>query len=206
VAASSPTLGGEGPRTPAYSDGLALDLDLVQYRLGAGPCLQAAQVGRPVLVDDARADDRWPGYLSAAVARGSLSSLSVPLQVGDDSVGGLNLYAATVGAFADPAVRQTADQVAGSAAAGLATVQTLAQATATADHLQTAMVSRAPIEQAKGILMERYRVTEDAAFARLRAVSQATNRKLRDVADHLVTTGELPRLNRAGTAGTPSGW
>jgi AmiR/NasT family two-component response regulator len=48
------------------------------------------------------------------------------------------------------------------------------------------------IEQAKGILMERYKITEDRAFAVLTRASQQRNIKLRDVADELVRTGSLP--------------
>ena len=57
--------------------------------------------------------------------------------------------------------------------------------------LLTAMDSREMIGQAKGILMERYKITGVEAFGLLVASSQAVNRKLRDVAEHLVATGEL---------------
>jgi len=53
-------------------------------------------------------------------------------------------------------------------------------------QLRTAMASRAVIEQAKGILMARHRVDEDAAFAMLRVESQTHNRRLRDVAQAVV--------------------
>ena len=65
----------------------------------------------------------------------------------------------------------------------------------TADDLagmRAAMASRAVIEQAKGILMERRKVTEDQAFTALSHASQNTNIRLRDVADELVRTGALP--------------
>jgi AmiR/NasT family two-component response regulator len=62
-----------------------------------------------------------------------------------------------------------------------------------ADNLQLAMESRAAIEQAKGILIERHKITPDEAFKLLAQASMATNRKLRDIADHLVVTGELVR-------------
>ena len=58
--------------------------------------------------------------------------------------------------------------------------------------LQGAFGRRALIEQAKGILMERRKVTEDQAFTALSHASQNTNIKLRDVADELVRTGALP--------------
>ena len=47
------------------------------------------------------------------------------------------------------------------------------------------------IGQAKGILMERYRISGDAAFATLARASQAVNVKLAEVAQHLTETGEL---------------
>jgi AmiR/NasT family two-component response regulator len=60
------------------------------------------------------------------------------------------------------------------------------------DNLQTALESRAVIDQAKGILMERHKLTADQAFQALVQASMHTNRKVRDIADHLVRTGELP--------------
>ncbi|WP_433261672.1 ANTAR domain-containing protein [Micromonospora vinacea] len=47
------------------------------------------------------------------------------------------------------------------------------------------------IGQAKGILMERHKLTADEAFAVLARASQNTNRKLVDVARYLTTTGQL---------------
>ena len=58
-------------------------------------------------------------------------------------------------------------------------------------QLRTAMMSRACIEQAKGILMERHKIKEDEAFTILTHASQRTNTKLRDVASELVRTGAL---------------
>ena len=59
-------------------------------------------------------------------------------------------------------------------------------------QLRNVMLSRALIEQAKGILMERHKITEDEAFTILSHASQRTNTKLRDVAAELVRTGTLP--------------
>ena len=54
------------------------------------------------------------------------------------------------------------------------------------------MMSRALLEQAKGILMERHKITEDEAFTILTHASQRTKTNLRDVAAELVRTGTLP--------------
>jgi len=61
-----------------------------------------------------------------------------------------------------------------------------------ADGLETALESRAVIEQAKGILIERHKLTPDQAFDTLAKVSMNRNIKVRDIAEHLVLTGELP--------------
>ena len=53
------------------------------------------------------------------------------------------------------------------------------------------------IDQAKGILMERHRLTADQAFQYLTRASSLTNTKLRLVAEQLVHTGELPEMGHA---------
>jgi AmiR/NasT family two-component response regulator len=55
-----------------------------------------------------------------------------------------------------------------------------------------ALGTREVIGQAQGILMERERITPGQAFDILRHASQHLNRKLRDVAQDLVDTGERP--------------
>ncbi|KQU47143.1 hypothetical protein ASG84_08460 [Rhodococcus sp. Leaf278] len=54
------------------------------------------------------------------------------------------------------------------------------------DDVQRALSQRAPIEQAKGMLMATHRIDADAAFSLLVDRSQGTNRKLRDIAQELV--------------------
>ena len=61
-----------------------------------------------------------------------------------------------------------------------------------ADNLQVALESQSVIDQAKGILMERFRITAAQAFEALARVSNETNTKVRDVAERLVDTGEFP--------------
>jgi len=62
------------------------------------------------------------------------------------------------------------------------------------DQLETALERRALIERAKGILMERHDVPEDAAFAMLRDHARGQSAKVIDVA-HAVAEGRalLPR-------------
>ena len=55
------------------------------------------------------------------------------------------------------------------------------------EQLRAALVSNRRIGMAMGILMRDRNVDEDQAFAYLRRVSQDSNRKLRDVADDVIT-------------------
>ncbi|WP_265417976.1 ANTAR domain-containing protein [Brevibacterium spongiae] len=54
------------------------------------------------------------------------------------------------------------------------------------------MASRDLIGQAKGILMERHKISEHEAFLLLTKMSSKTNTKLREVAEEFVSTGALP--------------
>jgi len=70
-----------------------------------------------------------------------------------------------------------------------------------AEHLELALVTRQEIGQAVGILMERYGLSADAAFAYLRRLSQNGNVKLRDLAEQLRRTGRLPDDERTPACG-----
>jgi response regulator NasT len=57
-----------------------------------------------------------------------------------------------------------------------------------AESLAEALAARKAIERAKGLLMERERLTEQEAFARLRKASQISGRPLKVVAEALIAT------------------
>jgi GAF domain-containing protein len=177
--------------TAAFDGQIAMDADEMQYERGYGPCLDAGRAGEVFLVADMRAEDRWPDYTRQAAERGVGSSLSVPLPFQAASIGALNIYSTRVGAFRDADVT-LGEEVAAFVAIAVANAEAVARATTDADNLRRAMVSRAVIEQAKGILMERYKVTAEQAFTLLTHSSQRTNVKLRDVAEQLASTGALP--------------
>jgi len=177
------------PTTPVFTGELALALDETQYGRGHGPCLHAATSGELTEISDATTETRWPDYMQGAVARGSLSSLSVPIPTSDVRAA-LNVYAADAHAF-DEDARSAATRFVPYAAAAINTALAYQSARDMAGHLEAALQSRAVIDQAKGVLVERFKVTPDQAFDLLRRASMHGNRKLRDVADHLVLTGEI---------------
>jgi GAF domain-containing protein len=181
------------PTTAASTGPLATDLDERQYGAGHGPCLHAARTGELTEIPDTRADDRWPDYTPRAVEHGNLSSLSVPLPIDEKEqvTGALNIYARRPDAF-DEASRSVASRFAPYAAVAAGNLWLYQRARDMGDNLQTALESRAVIDQAKGILMERHKITADQAFGVLARVSQEMNRKLLDVARELTDTGAVP--------------
>jgi GAF domain-containing protein len=183
----------DNPTTVASTGQLANDLDETQYDRGHGPCLHAARTGEVTEIPDTRADDRWPDYLPRAVEHGNLSSLSIPLTIEESEQvsGALNIYARRPHAF-DEASRSVAVRFAPYAAVAAGNLYVYRSARDMADSLQTALESRAVIDQAKGILMERHKLTADQAFQLLATASMNSNRKVRHVADDLVRTGEFP--------------
>jgi GAF domain-containing protein len=178
------TLLERGKLVPQAVTGRApLYLDLHQQQTGEGPCIEAARQQIVIRIDDTRSDPRWPGYMAEARQNGVLSQLCIPLWADERGLGTLSLYAADPSAFTDLDVRITAM---------FATLAALTLADALrAEQMRAAVVSRDLIGQAKGILMERHRITADAAFAMLAAASQHQNVKLTEVAAYLVETGEL---------------
>jgi GAF domain-containing protein len=183
------------PTTVVSTGDLAVKLDETQYSEGHGPCMHAARTGEITEITDTRTEQRWPDYARQAAEYGNLSSLSVPLGVDEDMVGALNIYARRPDAF-DAASRSAATEFGPFAAVALGNIHAYSSARELADNLQMALESRAVIDQAKGILMERHKLTAEQAFQVLAQASMRGNIKLRDVADQLVHTGVLPVSGR----------
>ena len=59
-------------------------------------------------------------------------------------------------------------------------------------NLRVALGSSRRVGMALGILMATYKITSEQSFEMLSQVSQASNRKVRDLAEHLILTGSLP--------------
>ena len=169
----------------ATSDDLATALDAVQYDIDDGPCLTCLRTAEVVAVDDIAADPRWPAFARRGRQAGAGSSLSVPLMIDGDAVGALNLYSREAhGLVAEDQVR--ARQFAQQAAGAVALARRLEEREQLASHLEKALTSRSVIDQALGIIIARTGSDAEQAFTLLRAQSQHTNEKLRDVAAQIV--------------------
>ena len=186
-------VGGNGAAvSPAFTGPMAINADELQYTEHAGPCLEAARTGQPVLVDDLATERRWPGYVPRALEAGVGSSLSIPLPVQDAVTGALNIYASRAGAF-DEETLEAARAFAGYAAVAVANSQLYETTAALARQMEEAMASRAVIEQAKGLIMGQRRCSADEAFELLVRASSRSNRKLRDIAAELIDSIQRQR-------------
>ncbi|MCW2811521.1 MAG: Response regulator receiver and domain protein [Friedmanniella sp.] len=182
-----------GYRTAATTHEAATAVDRAQYEAEEGPCLDA--VNAPTVYAESFPDDRWPALGSRPTESGVQSVLSSHVATepgGPVGAGGgsLNSYGVTPDAFDDTAqeiglILAAHASVAARAVEERSTLQSLHQG------LEQALLSRDVIGQAKGILMERLKLTPEDAFDLLRRSSQHLNVKLRDVASRVAETGEL---------------
>lgn len=176
------------------TDPVVEQVDRVQYDLRSGPCVEVTLTEHPYATGNLRYSSQWPEFGRRSADLGVQSMLSHRLFLDLDGetanrqvIGGLNLYSRTADAFDLDQALPVLSMLASHAALAL-------WGGTMADHaasLETALGSSRDIGTAQGILIERFKITRDAAFDLLSAASQATNRKLRDVATDLVDTGVL---------------
>ncbi|MDT7789500.1 MAG: hypothetical protein QOF58_7919 [Pseudonocardiales bacterium] len=185
------TVSPQQPRTAAASDNTLTDIDEKQYGANRGPCLEAARTRHAVRAVVGQNNDAWPEFEAAADEHGVRAYLSVPvlLPASDHNdashVGSLNIYSYSATAF-DPFDESVMRLFTTAASAAIANAHQWQRSREHIKQLETALVSRAVIEQAKGVLMAVHSCTADEAFTMLVQQSQNENIKLRDVAKDLL--------------------
>jgi GAF domain-containing protein len=168
-------------------------LELLELQAEEGPCMDCYRTGALVVHPDltlAPARDRWPRFAPEALDAGFRSAHAIPMRLRGNVIGALNLFRTTAGAMASD------DIALAQAFADIATITILQYRAATHaqllnEQLNHALSSRILIEQAKGVLAERAKLSMDEAFAHLRAYARNNNRRLADVARDLIS-GVLP--------------
>jgi len=170
----------------ASTDERTSDAEEAQLGFDQGPCLDCFRSGEPVgVVDLSNETGRWPQFVELAQSRGFTAVHAVPLRLRGHTLGAMNLFSTGRRPFS----RQ--DMTLALTFARLAAIsllqQQLIQHQATVNgQLQYALDSRVVIEQAKGILAQRYRIPIDEAFVLLRTYARSTNSRLHDAADNIV--------------------
>ena len=165
--------------TVAPTDDLLWGVDAAQYELREGPCYEAAADSVHITSPNLNADPRFPRYAATAVAAGIGAQAGIRLFDAPKSQGALNLYARRVGAFSDlGALGQLFRHQAAMAIEYAREIH----------NLREAVRTRGLIGSAIGIVMERYHLTDERAFAFLVRLSQDGNVKLRAVAEQIIST------------------
>ena len=185
---------GERLLTKGATATLVEEVDRVQYELREGPCVSALEDDTEYYARDLRADERWPrfGPKAAELGLGSLLSFHLlPPKRRTPSLGALNLYGTTTDAFTRRD-RSVAAVLAAHASIALSAAASTSDLRRANQELREALESRDVIGQAKGILMERHRVSAEEAFDMLKRASQHLNVKLRSVAQDVADTGAFP--------------
>lgn len=169
----------------AASDAATERLEELQITLGEGPCTDAYESMRPVLIPDVAdgAMSRWPVYAPAVHAEGVRAVFAFPLQVGAARLGVMDVFRTGVGmlspdeltlalTFAEVAVSTLLDGRDGVAAAD--------------GWPDDPLGSRAELFQAQGMVMVQLGVSLAEAMVRMRAHAYVNDLRLYDVATEIV--------------------
>lgn len=172
--------------TVAGSSEEAVLLDRIEQGLGSGPCVDALELRRPVLLDDVGTDSLWPDYSRALASHGRRSALGVPMELGETSEAVLNFFAPAAGSFTEEVIAVAAGfaEVAGSTLRLAIRIESVEHLNA---DLKAAMDSRTVIDRACGVVMAQNRCGPGEAFAILKRASSHRNEKIRDVAAEIIS-------------------
>jgi GAF domain-containing protein len=170
--------------TFAATHDVIAELDRVQFELGEGPDVELVSDRHGVLVEDVAREGRWPRWAEKVGTLGIRSMVGTRLYTTATTLGSLNFYDPRPDHF-DLADQSVAHLLARHAAVAMDRANEQA-------NLWRAIEARQVIGQAQGMLMERFSVDGDRAFAILRRYSQDHNIKLHAVAEQLIASRELP--------------
>lgn len=171
----------------AATSELARALDRAQGELGEGSCFDATTQRQQAfrIADLGTASTRWPRFAPHALGFGVGSMMGFLLYTtGKDNLGALNMYSARPDAFTARS-EQVGWLLASHAAVALVSARH-------AENMEFALQSSRAIGEAIGIVMVQRKISESAAFDLLRSSSQRSNMKLRDLAESIILTGQLP--------------
>lgn len=180
-----------GFETSAPSADLVRQADRWQYQLRQGPCVEAIFTDDTLVSPDLKSEDRWPQWTPRAQKLGIASVVSVHLYTDSNAVGALNMYSVKQRHYTQ-AELDAAKLIGAHASVALAHFRG-------EQHLWKAIDARHRIGIAQGILMTKYQLDPNQAFAFLIRLSQTHNIKLHLLADHIVQHRQLPDLDLSAT-------
>jgi GAF domain-containing protein len=171
------------------TDDVSARIEDLQFTLGEGPCVEAANSGAPVLIPDLNtpgdsAVERWPAFIEGAGAVGVRAVFAFPLRIAAINVGVLDVYRGEPGPLHDGQLR-AALLAADAAALALLDIDT-ASDELFSDDADVRSRYQLQVHQATGIAQVQLGVPTEEAFLMLRARAFALGRPLVDVATDVV--------------------
>lgn len=164
----------------------------MQYEIGEGSCLSAwGTVTRRA--EDTLTEARRPDWAAAAAATGVRSVLSAPLVYQGVEVGAVRVYATDQEAFTDYE-EQLLSLLAGAAATLLETIQDSQSAHQLTAELKDAVAARQDVQQAVGLLMERYDLEAETAHARPLAAARVQHLSVSALSARLLHHADDPQV------------
>jgi len=172
-------------RFAAATNASVIEAEKAQEDCQEGPCTDCLAAGAPVVVEDVRGDERWPRYREALESHGLRSVVALPLVVGEQRIGAVDVYDTERRSWSESDVA-AASVLAQMATAYVVRAHVTAEAARVNEQLQHALDSRIVIEQAKGKLAGERGIDIDDAFALLRGHARSTNQTVRAVSEQVV--------------------
>ena len=162
----------------------------LEANLREGPCTDCLKVGTYLAFPDLeKAAEQYPRFVPRALEAGVRSIHAIPMTVRTEQIGSLNIIGTDVLDLSAEEIA-TAQVLADVAVSYLANSRAFESTSKLAQQLQYALDSRIVIEQAKGILSERRKVSVNEAFEVLRGHARSNHLKLHEVSAAIVR-GEL---------------
>ena len=160
-------------------------IEAIQLSADEGPCMTCFATGETVAIAEIERLDYWPAFREMAATQGFRSVHAVPLRLRSRTIGALNLFREQSGRLG-PLEVTLAGALADVATAGILQDQILGDQQKVQRQLQHALDSRVVIEQAKGVIAQRDRISVDEAFFLLRGYARRNRRRLQEVAQNVV--------------------
>ena len=186
-AAATSLATGDEVATYGATDDRVNPVDQAQYDAGKGPCVDALNSGESQYFDGNTVPARWRQFAKVASDHQVYSVLSLPLKLGGESVGAINLYSSERDALR-PGHREEGSLFAAQAAITVANARDFIDKEAQVAQLEEALQTRTMIGQATGLVMAQEGLSSDEAFQKLVKVSQKANIKLREIAQDYIET------------------
>ncbi len=168
-------------------------LDVFQVQNDEGPCLECTKTGLPVSDQGLTGENKWPRFAALARERGFTSVYALPLRSRDLTVGALNLFAFDGLSEGQLVVAQA---LADAATLSLLQVDTHIDLQIVIRRIHLAVESRNTVQQAQGMIAQRFRIDIDEALIRLRDVSELTALTLVQVATAVVNRDQASPAHR----------